>query len=247
MLYQTQLFLPYILQHDLEESDTSAALSISHHFSHLSYFPHAQEILLHHVLDEEVENERNDKDTEGGTSQRRLLLPTVLSFLQSANPRGVYLDILVQCIRKTELRSWRTLFAHLPPPEELFEQALKLKSLKTAAGYLLVLQALDDDEDGDDHAIEDSAVRLLRLATHKGDWELCGELARFLIALDRSGDMLRRAVVRLGLRNPNNGGNLSPAASSTGSRQFQGSTLHLPSPSPGSLSPRSTGNRSRDE
>lgn len=151
----------------------------------------------------------------------------------------MYLDILVQCIRKTELRSWRTLFAHLPPPEELFEQALKLRSLKTAGGYLLVLQALDDNEDGDDHALEYSAVRLLHLATQKGEWELCGELARFLIALDGSGDMLRRAVIKVGLRNPNSNGNISPATS------FKGLSLQLPSR--GSLSPRSANSRSQDE
>ena len=190
----------------MTQLDTSAALSICQHFSHLSYFPHAQEILLHHVLDEEVENERSEKSAGGPPATRRQLLPTVLSFLQSANPVEVYLDILVQCIRKTELRSWRTLFAHLPPPEDLFEQALKLNSLKIAGGYLLVLQAFDEKKKDDSYAIEDSAVRLLRLASQKGDWELCGELARFLIALDGSGEMLRRAIVQVGLRN----GNLSP-------------------------------------
>lgn len=132
------------------------------------------------------------------------LLPGVLAFLQAANPPELYLDILVQCIRKTELRSWRTLFAYLPPPNELFEQALKFNSLKTAGGYLLVLQAFDDidDEDSGDgfDKIEDSAVRLLRLASQRGDWELCGEIAQFLIALDGSGKVLKRAVVRVGLR-----------------------------------------------
>lgn len=99
------------------------------------------------------------------------------------------------------------MFAHLPPPEDLFERALKLNSLKIAGGYLLVLQAFDDDKKDDSYAIEDSAVRLLKLASQKGDWELCGELARFLIALDGSGEMLRRAIVQVGLRN----GNLSPS------------------------------------
>jgi hypothetical protein len=76
---------------------------------------------------------------------------------------------------------------------------LKLNSLKTAVGYLLVLQAFEDD-DGHEAPIEDYVVRLLVLASQKGDWELCAELARFLIALDESGDMLRRAIDRTGLR-----------------------------------------------
>jgi hypothetical protein len=190
------------------------------------------EILLHHVLDEEVEMERSYRGSNGSTD-RRQLLPTVLSFLQSATPVEVYLDILVQCIRKTELTSWRTLFAHLPPPEELFEQALKLSALKTAGGYLLVLQALDDDaQEDDEYAIEDSAIRLLRLASQKGDWELCGELARFLIALDGSGEMLRRAIISVGLRN----GALSPLASTKPTANLQGLALQLPSPGPRSPS-----------
>ncbi|KAF3481507.1 uncharacterized protein GIQ15_04266 [Arthroderma uncinatum] len=200
---RTQLFLPYVLQHNLSYFDTPSALSICHHFSHLSYFPHALEILLHHVLDEAVDD-HSPKGLIQSPVKGKQLLPGVLAFLQAANPPELYLDILVQCIRKTELRSWRTLFAYLPPPNELFEQALKFNSLKTAGGYLLVLQAFDDvdDEDSGDgiDKIEDSAVRLLRLASQRGDWELCGEIAQFLIALDGSGEVLKRAVVRVGLR-----------------------------------------------
>ncbi|EEQ90413.2 hypothetical protein RJZ56_001996 [Blastomyces dermatitidis] len=244
---RTQLFLPYLLQHNLSQLDTPSALSLCHHYSHLSYFPHALEILLHHVLDDEVDNQERQAQQDGTASHQ--LLPTVLSFLQSAIPTDVYLEILVQCTRKTELRSWRTLFAHLPPPKELFEQALRLNSLKTAGGYLLVLQAFDEKEDGGaDKGIEDSVVRLLRLASQKGDWELCGELARFVIALDDSGEMLQRAVVKVGLRrgdqpspNPlgvNRTGNGTVSSSGT-----LGLALTLPEQDPASLSPNSIGSR----
>ncbi|KKZ57983.1 hypothetical protein EMCG_05535 [[Emmonsia] crescens] len=239
---RTQLFLPYLLQHNLSQLDTPAALSLCHHYSHLSYFPHALEILLHHVLDDEVDNQ--DREAEHDGTPSRQLLPTVLSFLQSAMPTDVYLEILVQCTRKTELRSWRTLFAHLPPPKELFEQALKLNSLKTAGGYLLVLQAFDEKEDGGaDEGIEDSVVRLLKLASQKDDWELCGELARFLIALDGSGQTLQRAVVKVGLRNgihsSSNALNGDQAENGTGSLSgtLQGLALTLPEQDPASLSP----------
>ncbi|KAM5504598.1 WD40 repeat protein [Microsporum canis] len=199
----TFTLLRFAIRHNLSYFDTPSALSICHHFSHLSYFPHALEILLHHVLDEAVDDHSTGNVIEAPVKGKQLL-PGVLAFLQAANPPELYLDILVQCIRKTELRSWRTLFAYLPPPNELFEQALKFNSLKTAGGYLLVLQAFDDvdDEDSADSIdkIEDSAVRLLRLASQRGDWELCGEIAQFLIALDGSGEVLKRAVVRVGLR-----------------------------------------------
>ena len=142
----------------------------------MDYFPHALEVLLHDVLDEEV---------DAPESEQRLL-PNVLSFLSSFPE---YLDIVVQCTRKTEVRSWRTLFAHLPPPQELFEESLAKGSLKTAGGYLLVLHTFEELSSS-----SDQLVRLLQRAKHEQDWELCKELARFLMALDQSGATLRNAL-----------------------------------------------------
>lgn len=206
-----------------------AALSLCQHFSHLSYFPHALEVLLHHVLDDEVDNESRNSKVDDPSLKQEPLLPSVISFLQASLPARVYLDIVVQCTRKTELRSWRTLFTYLPPPRDLFEQALRLNCLKTAVGYLLVLQAFEDEE-SHEAPIEDYVVRLMALASQKSEWELCGELARFLIALDGTGEMLRRAVLRAGLRN--NGG-----YAGTGSVKGLGLAI---SPSWSSLSPTSS-------
>ncbi|KAI5374176.1 hypothetical protein J4E82_007172 [Alternaria postmessia] len=152
---------------------------------HLLYFPHALEILLHEVLDEEV-------DTQPPPEQA--LLPSVLSFLSSF-PR--YLDIVVQCTRKTEVRSWRTLFSNLPPPEELFEESLQKGNLKTAGGYLLVLHTFEELR-----PTGDQVVRLLQRAKDEQDWELCKELARFLMALDESGATLRSTLELVELKTP---------------------------------------------
>ena len=171
--------------HHLSQLDSSAALSLSHRYQHLSYFPHALEILLHSILDEEVDKEPSPEEA---------LLPTVLSFL-SAFPE--YLGILVQCTRKTEVRSWRTLFAHLPPPQELFEESLQKGLLKTAGGYLLVLHTFEELASS-----SDQAVRLLRKAKQAQDWELCKELARFMMALDHSGDTLREALEKMEISSP---------------------------------------------
>lgn len=149
------------------------------------YFPHALEILLHEVLDEEV-------DTQPPPEQA--LLPSVLSFLSSF-PQ--YLDIVVQCTRKTEVRSWRTLFSNLPPPEELFEDSLQKGNLKTAGGYLLVLHTFEELR-----STGDQVVRLLQRAKHEQDWELCKELARFLMALDESGATLRSTLELVELKSP---------------------------------------------
>ncbi|MCJ1321713.1 hypothetical protein MMC15_007058 [Xylographa vitiligo] len=185
---RTQLFLPPLLRYYLSQHDPPSALTLAHTYHPLPYLPHALEILLHTVLDDEVDHP---------ASPPTALLPAVLAFLATFPS---YLDILVQCTRKTELRSWRTLFAHLPPPRELFEEALHRGMLKTAGGYLLILHTFEADGGG-----AEQCVRLLRRAAEEGDWELCKELARFLMALDGEGDRLREAMGRLGLQ-PGAGG-----------------------------------------
>ncbi|KAI9376771.1 RIC1-domain-containing protein [Aspergillus egyptiacus] len=238
---RTHLFLPYFLQYSLAQGDIPAALSLCQYFSHLSYFPHALEILLHHVLDEEVDNVARDSKIDDPSQKHDPLLPSVISFLQASLPASDYLDVVVQCTRKTELRSWRTLFAYLPPPKDLFEQALKLNSLKTAVGYLLVLQAFEDEAEGHDAPVEDYVVRLMILASQRSDWELCAQLARFLVALDGSGEMLRRSVSRAGLRHG------QPPGVSASTTMLKGLGLNLRTPSwsaPSAAPPISPGDMS---
>ena len=43
----------------------------------------------------------------------------------------------------------------------------------------------------------EQCVRLLQRAKEAGDWGLCKELARFLMALDESGDTLRLSLERM--------------------------------------------------
>lgn len=161
------------------------ALRLAQQYQNLEYFAHALEILLHQVLDEEV-------DANPPPAPEDAILPRVLSLLSSFRQ---YLDIVVQCTRKTEVRSWRTLFAYLPPPQELFEESLQRGSLKTAGGYLLILHTFDELA-----AASEQGVRLLSRAMREADWELCKELARFLAALDESGDTLREALEMANVR-----------------------------------------------
>ncbi|KAK0737676.1 RIC1-domain-containing protein [Apiosordaria backusii] len=181
---RTHLFLPDILRSYLTANKSTEALQLAQQHEHLEYFAHALEVLLHHVLDEEV-------DAHPPPAPENAILPRVLSLLSSFKQ---YLDIVVQCTRKTELRSWRTLFAYLPPPQELFEESLQRGSLKTAGGYLLVLHTFDELA-----TASEQSVRLLSRAMLEEDWELCKELARFLAALDETGDTLREAMEMVNL------------------------------------------------
>ncbi|KAG4425713.1 hypothetical protein IFR04_001175 [Cadophora malorum] len=201
---RTQLFVPEVLRFHLSRFDSSAALHLAHRYQSLEYFAHSLEILLHNVLDDEVDNQPTPENA---------LLPGVLSFLSSF-PQ--YLDIVVQCTRKTEVRSWRTLFTYLPPPQELFEESLQRGSLKTAGGYLLILHTFEELSSS-----SEQLVRLLSRAKDEGDWELCKELARFLTALDETGDTLREALEMVNLRSPQDErGNTSFL--------FEGSRLKVP-------------------
>ena len=64
--------------------------------------------------------------------------------------------------------------------------------LKTAGGYLIVLQTFDEEGNG-----LEQCVRLMQKAKEEGDWDLCTELARFLMALDDTGNELRKALEKM--------------------------------------------------
>lgn len=177
--------MPDLLRSYLNANKSAEALRLARRYEDLEYFAHGLEILLHHVLDEEV-------DANPPPAPEHAVLPRVLSLLSSFKQ---YLDIVVQCTRKTEVRSWRTLFAYLPPPQELFEESLQRGSLKTAGGYLLILHTFDELA-----TASEQSVRLLTRAMREEDWELCKELARFLAALDETGETLREAMEMANIR-----------------------------------------------
>lgn len=161
----------------MRHSRTVEAGHLSQQYKDLEYFAHGLEVLLHRVLDEEVDTSPKPEEA---------VLPRVLSLLSSFKE---YLDIVLQCTRKTEVRQWKTLFAYLPPAQELFEESLQRGSLKTAGGYLIVLHTLDELGSS-----TEQSVRLLSQAMKEGDWELCKELARFLAAMDETGETLKEAM-----------------------------------------------------
>lgn len=203
---RSQLFLPYVLKYQLlDAADSSIAFALAHQYQHLTYFAHALEILLHIVLDHEADRRRQ----ESGLTGQPEPLPAVLSFLQMALSSEAYLSTIVQCIRKTEFSFWQYLFAHLPAPELMFEQALALSDLKTASGYLIVMQTFEEEQESptspregiaNKNRFEDQVVRLMVLSKESNDFELCSNLARFMIGIDPRGDTLRRVVQKAGFR-----------------------------------------------
>jgi hypothetical protein len=70
----------------------------------------------------------------------------------------------------------------------------------------------------------DQVVRLLQRAKVEQDWDLCKELARFLMALDESGNTLRRTLELVEIKSP--GAELTAPAAFT----FETATLGVPRP-----------------
>ena len=158
-------------------------MKLSAKYGNLPYFPHVLEVLLHDILDEEVDSAFSSEDA---------LLPRMLSYLSSF---PYYRDVIVRCTRKTEARSWNTLFKYLPPPRQLFEESLEKGDLKIAGGYLIVSHTLENSNSG-----LQQSLRLFHRAKEAQDWELCKELSRFLMALDDSGESLRSVLKEIGLK-----------------------------------------------
>ena len=127
----SHLFLPQFLRYHLSSRHLQSALTFATNYSSIAYFAHSLEILLHSVLEDEVESGVN-------------ILPLVIEFLDHF-PES--LDVVVGCARKTEVERWALLFEVVGKPRDLFERCLDKRLLRTAAGYLLVLQNLEELDD----------------------------------------------------------------------------------------------------
>lgn len=143
------------------------------------------------------------------------------------------------------------MFKYLPPPQELFEESLQKGLLKTAGGYLLILHTFEELDSS-----SEQCIRLLTMAKEQGDWDLCKELARFLMALDESGEGLREAMRSIDVGPKENGGAngstmLLHAPNLHGRRTPQYSVFQRDGSdgggSSGSRSPRSSGEGSKGE
>ncbi len=127
----THLFLPQFLRYHLTANHLGSALAFAANYEAIVYFAHSLEILLHSVLEDEM-------DTGLDT------LPRVIEFLDYF-PES--LDVVVSCARKTEVERWNLLFDVVGTPRELFERCLDSGRLRTAASYLLVLHTLEELDD----------------------------------------------------------------------------------------------------
>jgi hypothetical protein len=168
----THVYLHLILRKLLRRNLGSHALQIARSCSHLPYFAHVLELMLHEVLEEEAPGSMPVPDA---------LLPRVVEFIKQF-PQ--FLETIGSCARKTEVALWQYLFAAVDNPRDLFELCITDGRLKTAACYLIIIQNLEPVT-----VSRQLATRLLDAALDSNQWELCKDLVRFLRAIG-PGDML---------------------------------------------------------
>jgi len=162
---KTQPYLHHILRQLLRRNEDGHARCIAKSCSHLPYFPHVLELMLHKV----VEDERGEHEGESDAQLSR-----VSSFLEGF---PFFLETVVHCARKSDVAKWGKLFAATGSAEELFERCIVTGQLHTASSYLLVLQSLQSPAASQLHAL-----RILRLALNEEKWALARDLVRFLQA-----------------------------------------------------------------
>ncbi|CEL52309.1 Protein RIC1 homolog OS=Drosophila melanogaster GN=CG9063 PE=1 SV=1 [Rhizoctonia solani AG-1 IB] len=182
----THLFLHHVLEHHLTRGHVGDAVQFATHYQHLVFFAHAQEVLLHNVLESEW-----DRMNAQPSSDFTPTLPAVVEFLDYFDTS---LEVVVGCARKTEMARWNYLFDTVGNPRDLFEACLSSNLLKVAASYLIVLHTLNEL----DQSHED-VIRLLEKAINEKEWSLCRDVLRFLQSADDTGLALRRAVAMSGL------------------------------------------------
>lgn len=163
----TQVYLHQILRQLIRRNLGYNAWEIARTCTNLPYFPHALELLLHEVLEEEATSKEPIPDA---------LLPSVLEFIQEF---PVYLQTVVQCARKTEIALWPYLFSMAGKPKDLFQQCITQNQLEIAASYLIILQNLEPSS-----VSRQYATMLLDTALEQKKWDLAKDLVRFLRAID---------------------------------------------------------------
>lgn len=163
----TQVYLHQILRQLIRRNLGFNAWEIARTCTNLPYFPHALELLLHEVLEEEATSKEPIPDA---------LLPSVLEFIQEF---PVYLQTVVQCARKTEIALWPYLFSMAGKPKDLFQQCITQNQLEIAASYLIILQNLEPSS-----VSRQYATMLLDTALEQKKWDLAKDLVRFLRAID---------------------------------------------------------------
>jgi hypothetical protein len=190
---QAQPILPCILWHLLQRNKSEEALQLAKLSEGLPHFSRSLEKLLFTVFDAAMSSQATNRRRGRNIAVKRtvfLLLQQVCNLIKYFPE---YLDVLVSVARKTDSRHWPELFAVAGNSTELFEECLEKGLYRTASCYILVIEKLEGSS-----ISQHSAVRLLKATLEVSQYELAGELVRFLLRGGRESEAQEKEVVRHG-------------------------------------------------
>jgi len=160
---KSHTIVPYILRKLLSSGQHDAALRYARAARRQTpHFMHALEWLLFTAL------ERSNREITSQTVLKQSI--ALLSELPN------YLDVIVSVARKTDNTRWESLFKYAGKPSELCVKALKLKRIRIAACYILVVDKLEGETMG-----REIAVRVMRAALEAREYKLVEDLIKFLL------------------------------------------------------------------
>ncbi|XP_024394918.1 uncharacterized protein [Physcomitrium patens] len=188
---QAQPILPFILWHLLQRNKSEEALELSKLSEGLPHFSHSLEKLLFIVFDAAMSSQSINRRRGRNIAVKRtvfLLLQQVCNLIHNFPE---YLDVLVSVARKSDSRHWPELFAVAGNSTTLFEECLEKGLYRTASCYILVIEKLEGSI-----ISQHCAVRLLKATLEVSQYELAGELVRFLLRGGRESEAQEEEVVR---------------------------------------------------
>jgi len=107
------------------DSRLATATHLAQGYRDLPYFSHALELLMHETIERHMPSRRGSAAPGAAAGSGPAPAPddhTVLAnVVQFAEQFPNYVDVIVQCARKTEVDSWPDLFHYAGDPVELFE------------------------------------------------------------------------------------------------------------------------------
>jgi len=210
---KAQPILPCLLRNLLMMQKEQEALALAKASQLRPYFAHSLEWLLFTVLDADFtlrsENRKARRraqearrlsgpgdNGDGGNGQHPKSQNGAAPLSAREREEGVllgrtatllrqfpqFLDIVVSVARKTDGSRWPALFEAVGGPSDLFEACFERQQYRSAACYILVIEKLDGAGIGQQHT-----VRLLDVTLAAGEYDLAGELVRFLVHAGRDG------------------------------------------------------------
>ena len=161
----------YLLcQGAIHEASTLVGKAFNH-----PHFSHSLEWLLFTVLEKECSKTKRTEDATLSESERESCynLGGVLDIIKTV---PMYVDIVVRVARKIDPIHWELLFPSAGKPHALFHQAMQMKSYQTAAGFLVIIETVENPA-----LSQECALDLLQETLQIGEYDLTGELVRFLL------------------------------------------------------------------